>query len=79
MNWPLVAEYDESGGYDTRTGAFVVKDEDGKTVFVVDLMYYGQRAGDWWPRGSAVNRSRTRAAKLEAIGVLHDLGIWVKT
>jgi hypothetical protein len=53
MNWR--AEYEEMGGYDCMTDAWVIKDDDGNTVAVVDMAHYEV------PPGSGSDHDRLKA------------------
>ena len=43
-------EYDETGGYDCMTGAFIVEHPDGSRVVAVDLGDFGQGHCEWPPQ-----------------------------
>lgn len=53
----LVLTFDETGGYDSMTGAWVISHEpSGNTLVVVDQRDYGQNACDYTYRSAEAER-----------------------
>ena len=64
-------EFEEDGGYDCMTGAFVLK-RDGRPLIVIDLENFGQASGQRPPPPEAVAEAEQLALKI--VKALNEFG-----
>lgn len=57
-------EFNDTGGYDCMTGAFIIHDAAGNTVCDVDLRYHGQDNCQWPAPEEALNAAEVVAKKI---------------